>query len=152
MVSDTVIDQKFGAEYCRINIDATLQQEKREKDNWVYRKNCDSIWDTKIGKDVNYEKSQIEHGLKWWPIKKFRKIIKKGVGKSSNWRLKMTSQERSFGEHPTDGVDFCTVLTIEDHKKESTNLFNELRLSLQASGVKVSTIEVSQEVNINTGQ
>lgn len=152
MVSDTIVDQKFGAEYCRINIDATLQQEKMEKNNWVYRKNCDSIWDTKMGKDANYEKSQIEHGLKWWPIKKFRKVIKTGVGKSSNWRLKMTSQERSFGEHPTEGVNFCTVLTIEDHKKESTNLFNELRLSLQASGVKVSTIEVSQEVNINTGQ
>ena len=92
---DPVTNAKFGAEYCRVNVDSFLQQEKLEKNEWKYRKNCDSIWKIEVGKDAYYEKNQIEHGLKWWPIKKYKKIMKQGVGKSKNWRLKVPQQKES---------------------------------------------------------
>lgn len=71
---DPVINQNYGAEYCRVNVDAVLQQFKRDSqtDEWAYRKNCQSVWDVRLGKDVNYEKSQIDFGLKWWPVKNMR--------------------------------------------------------------------------------
>ncbi len=148
LVYDPVIKTKFGAEYCRVNVDASLQQEKLEKNKWVYRKNCDSIWKTKVGNDAHYEKNQIEHGLKWWPIKKYKKEMKQGVGKSSNWRLQVTSTEREPGDFPDSGVDFCAIITIEDIKKNSNKVFDELNQSLKATGVDIKSINVSTNIEV----
>lgn len=148
LVYDPVTSLKFGAEYCRINIDSFLQQEKLEKGEWKYRKNCDSIWKTEVGKDAYYEKNQIEHGLKWWPVKKYKKVMKQGVGKSKNWRLKVESTEREAGDFPSNGIDFCVIMTIEDHKKQSRKVFDEVKQSLSAAGVDVKAIHVTSQVDV----
>tara|TARA_Y100001956_G_C4126246_1_gene190239 strand:- start:435 stop:2918 length:2484 start_codon:yes stop_codon:yes gene_type:complete len=145
---DPVTSLKFGAEYCRINIDSFLQQEKLERGEWKYRKNCDSIWKTEVGKDAYYEKNQIEHGLKWWPVKKYKKIMKQGVGKSKNWRLKITSTEREPGDFPSYGIGFCVIMTIEDYKKQSSKIFDEVKQSLSATGVDVKAIHVTSQVDV----
>lgn len=154
LVYDSVTDINFGGEYCRVNLDAALQQStySKEKDDWVFRKNCDSIWEDKVGKDASYEKTQIEHGLKWWPIKKYHREIKKGVGKSQDWRLKIDSIERNSGDYPKDGISFCAILTIQDPKKESANLFNEVRQELTTIGVEVKSVFVSQDIIIQSEQ
>ena len=148
---DPVTEPKFGGEYCRVNVDAVLQQEKYERrdDKWVFRKKCKSIWEDRVGKDVNYEKTQIEHGLKWWPIKKHQFTSDRGVGESRNWRLKITSVERAAGDFPVDGINFCAVLSIQDHKGLSSDLFNELRQSLISEGVELNAIQVLQDVSIS---
>jgi len=145
---DPVTSLKFGAEYCRVNIDSFLQQERLEKGEWKYRKNCDSIWKTKVGKDAYYEKNQIEHGLKWWPVKKYKKLMKQGVGKSNNWRLKITSTEREPGDFPVNGIGFCAIMTIEDHRKQSNKIFDEVKQTLNATGVDVKAIQVASKVDI----
>lgn len=145
---DPITNLKFGAEYCRVNIDSFLQQEKLENGEWKYRKNCDSIWKTEVGKDTYYEKSQIEHGLKWWPIKKYKKKITRGVGKSKNWRLQVKSVEREPGDFPLEGINFSVVMTIEDHKKQSNKIFDEVKQSLSATGVDVRSIHVKNKVQV----
>lgn len=145
---DPITSPKFGAEYCRINIDSFLQQEKLEQGEWKYRKNCDSIWKTEVGKDAYYEKNQIEHGLKWWPVKKYKKLMKQGVGKSKNWRLKVTSTEREPGDFPLNGVGFCVIMTVEDHKMKSNKIFDEMKQSLSATGVDVRSIHVINQVDV----
>jgi len=145
---DPVTNAKFGAEYCRVNVDSFLQQEKLEKNEWKYRKNCDSIWKIEVGKDAYYEKNQIEHGLKWWPIKKYKKVMKQGVGKSKNWRLKVTSTEREPGDFPTDGINFCVIMTIEDHQKKSKYIFDEVKQSLTATGVDIKSIHVTNQIDV----
>ncbi len=150
LVYDSVTDIRFGGEYCRVNIDAALQQNKylTDEKKWAFRKNCDSIWEVKVGKDASYEKTQIEHGLKWWPVKKYHREIKTGVGKSQDWRLKIDSVERNGGEYPDDGISFCAILTIEDPKKESANLFNEVRQELNSIGVEVKSVFVAPEITV----
>ncbi|EJL6313798.1 S8 family peptidase [Vibrio cholerae] len=150
LVYDPIIKAKFGAEYCRVNVDAALQQEKLENNKWVYRKNCDSIWKTKVGNDSYYEKSQIEHGLKWWPVKKYRKEMPQGVGKSSNWRLQVTSTERESGDFPAGGINFCAIITIEDINKESSKVFDELNQTLRATGVDIRSINVSTNIEVKS--
>jgi hypothetical protein len=145
---DPVTNPKFGAEYCRVNIDSFLQQETLEKGEWKFRKNCDFIWKTEVGKDAYYEKNQIEHGLKWWPVKKYKKLMKRGVGKSGNWRLKVSSTEREFGDFPDDGINFCAIVTIKDHKKVSTRIFDEMTQSLNATGAILKAIQVTSKVEI----
>lgn len=151
---DPVIDQNFGAEYCRVNVDAVLQQQKfdTKKEEWVFRKNCDSIWEDRLGKEANYEKSQIEHGLKWWPVKKYVKNSPRGVGESNQWRLKISSIERSAGDFPADGINFTAILSIEDTQGRTNDLFNEVRNELNAIGIEFKDIRVSQQVNIRSGQ
>lgn len=150
LVYDSVTDIRFGGEYCRVNIDASLQQSKylTDEQRWAFRKNCDSIWEIKVGKDASYEKTQIEHGLKWWPVKKYYREIKNGVGKSQDWRLKIDSVERNGGEFPDYGIPFCAILTIEDPKKESANLFNEVRQELTSIGVEVKSVFVTQDITV----
>ncbi|MEI9534271.1 MULTISPECIES: S8 family peptidase [Morganellaceae] len=153
---DPVINQNYGAEYCRINVDAVLQQFKRDNktDEWAYRKNCHSVWEIRLGKDVNYEKSQIEHGLKWWPIKKyeFETKTKAGVGASEQWRLKISSIERTPGEFPDEEVSFTALLTIEDTQNRTNDLFNEVRQEFSAYGIEFEDITVTQHLNVRTAQ
>ncbi|QZQ51153.1 S8 family peptidase [Erwinia persicina] len=153
---DPVINQNYGAEYCRVNVDAVLQQFKRDSqtNEWAYRKNCQSVWDVRLGKDVNYEKSQIDFGLKWWPVKKyaFETKTKAGVGASDQWRLKISSIERTPGEFPDEEVGFTALLTIEDTQNRTNDLFNEVRQELSAYGIEFEDITVTQHLNIRTGQ
>lgn len=148
LVYDPVLNSNFGAEYCRVNVDSFLQQQKLDGGEWKYRKNCDSIWTTKIGKDAYYERSQIEHGLKWWPIKKYKKIIQRGVGESQNWRLKLSSTEREPGDFPENGIEFCAIITIQDHKKSSNTVFDELRHSLNTMGIEIKPIGIDSQIDI----
>ncbi|UMB77401.1 S8 family peptidase [Dickeya fangzhongdai] len=154
LVYDPVINQDYGAEYCRVNVDAVLQQQKFDsaKQDWVYRKNCASVWEDRLGKEINYEKSQIEHGLKWWPVKKYVRNSPRGVGESDQWRLKISSIERSPGTFPEEGISFTVILTIEDTQGKTNDLFNEVRQELNAIGVSFEDIAITQQVNIRSGQ
>lgn len=148
---DPIVNTKFGSEYCRVNVNATLQQNTylKPNDEWKYRKKGDSVWvsRTPVSKESS-EKHRIEHGLKWWPIKKFVQFSKSGVGKSRNWRLKVDSLEREAGSFPSEGIKFCAMLTIEDDQKTSHRIFNEVNQSLISSGVQVMPIEVDQRLKV----
>ncbi|HHQ6537693.1 TPA: S8 family peptidase [Serratia fonticola] len=151
---DPVINQNYGAEYCRVNVDAILQQNKYDKktEEWAYRKNCTSVWENRLGKEVNYEKSQIEHGLKWWPVKKYIWSSTRGVGTSDQWRLKISSIERSPGEFPDQEITFTVLLTIEDIQNKTNDLFNEVRQELGSIGIQFEDITVTQQINVRAGQ
>ncbi|CAH5632155.1 hypothetical protein AI2943V1_1237, partial [Klebsiella oxytoca] len=151
---EPVINQNYGAEYCRVNVDAVLQQNKYDKKNneWSYRKNCTSVWENRLGKEVNYEKSQIEHGLKWWPVKKYTWSSTRGVGTSDQWRLKISSIERSPGEFPDEEINFTVLLTIEDIQNKTNDLFNEVRQELGSIGIEFEDITVTQQLNVKAGQ
>ncbi|ELY4323111.1 S8 family peptidase [Cronobacter turicensis] len=153
LVYDPVIKRKFGAEYCRVNVDAVLQQDtliNKKNNTWAYRKKSESIWQDRVGKEANYEKHQIEHGLKWWPVKKAIWVSKDGVGASQNWRLKISSLERAVGDYPQQGLSFSVILTIEDFQNKSSDLFNEVRRSLNSLGVKLQSIDISTHITVRS--
>lgn len=143
----TKADSRYGSEYCRYNVDASLKQEKLIGQEWKYRKSVDSIWHTTLGNDATYEKTLIEHGLKWWPIKAYEKTMT-GVGKSANWQLTVTPQVRSNEPFPEDGIPFCVVLSISDNKKLSSTVFDEMRRTIQASGIEIGSVTAQTEVKV----
>src|SRR4029077_1128331 len=75
------LDARFGSEFVRINLDAHLRQE--HQGNWKGRLK-QILGSTGNG---NTEAELIRHGLKWWPLKRYEKEFKTGVGSTSNWRL-----------------------------------------------------------------
>ncbi|WP_434144774.1 S8 family serine peptidase [Photobacterium leiognathi] len=148
LVYEPPIDRSYGEEYIRANVDASLQQEKITKDSSTYTKVVKSIWDTKLGEEANYEKSLVKHGFKWWPIKVYEKTSKQGIGNSTNWRLRVSSQVRDGVIYPDEGIKFSVIVTIEDHKGESNKIYNQMVISLNQIGVKIESINVRDEVRV----
>ncbi|WP_372741030.1 S8 family peptidase [Neptunomonas sp.] len=145
LVYSTQTDARYGSEYCRTNVDASLKQEVLIKGEWKYRKSVNSIWHTQLGNEATYEKTLIEHGLKWWPIKVYERTMT-GVGKSANWQLTVNAQLRSNESFPKDGIPFCIVMSISDNQKLSNTVFDEMRRTIQASGIEIGSINTRTEI------
>ncbi len=91
------------------------------------------------------EAERIEHDLKWSPVKVFEKRMPKGVGKSTNWRFFAEYLTRSGEDMPDVGIPFTAILTISDPDGDAA-VFNEMRRSLQATGVQISDIQTAARV------
>jgi hypothetical protein len=131
---------QFGAEYVRINLDAHLRQEQ------IDTTSGEVSWKGQLKAEGKiYERHLIEHGHKWWPIKRYEQVMKQGRGNSSQWRLVVESLCRTDTEFPSEGIPFTVLLTIEDPKSEAP-VFDELRQTLRASGAKIADIRTAQRI------
>jgi len=131
---------QFGAEYVRVNLDVHLRQEQIDPETGEIGWKGQLKAEGKI-----YERNLIAHGHKWWPIKRYDEIMKKGRGSSSQWRLVVDSLCRTDTEFPSEGIPFTVLLTIEDPKLEAP-VFDELRQALRASGAQIADIRTAQRV------
>jgi len=131
---------RFGAEYVRINVDAYLRQEQIDTTtgevSWAGRLKSEG----KI-----YEKHLLDHGRKWWPIKRFDQVFPRGKGNSSQWRLVVDSLCRTDVEFPDEGVPFAVILTLDDPTGHAP-VFNELRQTLRTSGARIADIRTAVRV------
>jgi hypothetical protein len=146
LISTPPLDARFGSEFVRINIDAALQQEDFDKDgksHWKGR--LDAIYLPGKGAAPAIEAERIEHGLKWSPVKVFARAMPRGVGKSSNWRMFVNYLTRTAEEVPPDGVPFTALLTISDPGGNAP-VFNDMRLLLASSGVRIEDIRTAARV------
>jgi hypothetical protein len=133
------IDRGYGAEFVLYNLDTWLRQAEVDEDTG------DISYRNRLKSDAEHgiERERVTHGAKWWPVKRFAQTFKRGVGKSSAWRLYLEPLCRAEYTLPEDaGVPFCTVLTISD-PTGVLNVFDQMRLSLRASGVQVDDIRVA---------
>jgi hypothetical protein len=142
LVSTPPLDPRFGSEFVRINLEASLQQEQPDG-KWKGR--LDPLYLPSRSEIPVIEAELIEHGLKWSPVKVFAKTMPRGVGASSNWRLAINYLTRSGEEMPDEGVPFTTILTISD-PEGAQPVFNELRQSLVALGVQIADIRTAARV------
>lgn len=146
LVSTPPLDQRFGDEFVRVNIDASLQQEdfdKKERAGW--RGRLDPIYLPGKGEMPAIEAELIEHGLKWSPVKVYAKAMPRGVGKSPNWRLSVGYLTRAGENMSDEGVPFTALLTIADLEGRRP-VFNDLRQSLLASNVQIANIQTAARV------
>ncbi len=134
------IDSRFGAEYVRIHMDCFLRQEE------VDTATGEVSWKGRLKAEGKlYERHLIEHGHKWWPVKKYDRTFPRGVGVSSQWRLVVESLNRTNTEMSKEGVPFAVVLTLEDIDGAAP-VFSELRQTLANSGVKLADIRTAQRI------
>lgn len=136
------LDYRFGAELVRVNVNARLQQS-----------DADGRFDGRLqqtylpiaGDEPLYESERIEHGFKWSPVKTYARKLSRGVGRSSSWRLVVDTLTRDNERFPNGGVPFSVILTIADPRGREP-VFNAMRQSLQAQGVKIADIRVAARV------
>jgi hypothetical protein len=146
LISTPPLDPRFGSEFVRVNVDATLQQEDLDKEGKLHwKKRIDPVYLPGKAEAPVVEAEQIEHGLKWSPVKAFARTMRQGVGKSSNWRLFIDYVTRANQEMPANGVPFTALLTISDPKGELP-VFNEMRQALNALGVQIEDIRTAARI------
>lgn len=128
------LDPAFGAEFVRVNLEASLKQRQAEPASDGSVRFTNQIAARYLPKSTNLaapEKALIDHGLKWWPAKQYESTFVEN-GSSSQWRLEVTSLVRAEAQFPAEGVPFAVLLTLED-PDGSQPVFQEMRQWLQAS-------------------
>lgn len=143
------LDPAFGAEFVRVNLEASLKQlqiEPNKDGSPRYLNQIDPLYYPKSAHLAVPEKALIEHGLKWWPSKQYLSTFD-DVGASSQWRLEVTSLVRAETRFPAEGVPFAVLLTIEDPEGKAP-VFRELRQHLQTS--QANALDVRAAVRLRT--
>lgn len=149
LVSRPPLDPAFGAEFVRVNLEASLSQ-RQPKDRKDGRPSFNNKIDPKhMPKSAGIaipERALIQHGLKWWPTKQYEKTLKMS-GERSEWRLEVKSLTRAEATFPPDGVPFAVVLTISDPDKTAP-IFQEVQQFMQANAVQ--TVELQNLARVRT--
>lgn len=145
LVSSPPLDQRFGAEFTRINIEAALRQEAIAPNGKVSWKGQLKPLYLPSGRDHPYEAERIEHGMKWSPVKTSAVTMPEGRGNSTNWQLTVNYLSRTTNEEmPDEGVPFTAILTISDPKREQP-VFQIMRQQLQQI-VQIADIRTAARV------
>jgi hypothetical protein len=142
LVTSPPLDYRYNAELVRVNVNARLQQ-AAPGGKWQGQ-----LHETYLpidGDEAVYESELIEQGFKWSPVKTYGRLIPRGIGKSSSWRLVVDYLTRANEPFPTAGVPFTVLLTISD-PEGTAPVFNTMRQTLQSLGVQISDIRTAARV------
>jgi hypothetical protein len=136
----TPTHRQFGAEYVRVNMGAYLRQEQIDTETG------EVSWKGRLTSEGKiYERHLIEHGHKWWPIKRYEQAMPRGQGNSSQWRLVVDSLCRTDVEFPVGGIPFAAILSLDDPTGQAS-VFDELRQTLLSSGARIADIRTALRV------
>jgi hypothetical protein len=147
LVYSPPLDPAFGAEFVRVNLDASLRQRQSAPARDGRARFTNQIVARYLPKSTHLaipEKALIEHGLKWWPAKQYESTFVEN-GSSSQWRLEVTSLVRAEAQFPAEGVPFAILLTLED--PEGTRpVFQQVRQELQASKANAQDVRTAMRL------
>lgn len=142
------LDPAFGAEFARVNLEASLLQRQpkiRKTDGKPSYTNqiAPRYLPNTTGLGVP-EKALITHGLKWWPSKRYEATFR-SKGAYSNWRLEVSSMVRAEASFPPEGIPFAVILTIED-PDGAKPVFAEMRQTLDVGQARALSIRTAARV------
>ena len=135
-----ILDERYGREYCRINIDASFgiySFNSNGKAKYSGQVPLESTWDEK------FEQSRVEHGFKWSPIKSYyRKISKKGIKAGEGWKIRIDMNPRNGLIVPAQ--EFVLILTIRDPLGH--DIYSEVINGLKERGYITNNLETRQQL------
>lgn len=144
---DAPLDPAFGAEFARVNLDAALKQQQpvpRKDGSPSFSDQTTMLGLPKTSGLPVRERALIDHGLKWWPTKKYTASLNDN-GTSANWRLEITSLTRAEATYPAEGVPFALILSLEDPSGQRP-IFQTFRQYLQTRPILVDDIRTAQRI------
>ena len=137
---DPILDACYGREYCRTNIDASFGMCYTSKAGMQEFRGCvplETTWDEK------YEKSRVENGFKWSPIKSYyRKISSKVIKAGENWKIRINLTPRN-GLVVT-AQEFVLIITIRD--AQGHDIYSEVVNGLRERGYITNNLETRQQI------
>lgn len=149
LVYEPPVDNAFGAEFVRVNLDAKLQQRqpKDRKDGLPsYLDQFEQAFLPKTANQPVQEKELINQGLKWWPTKRYQtRIPSTGVGQMSRWRIEVSAVKRAEARFPKEGIPFSLVVTIRDAEGVQP-VFQQLLRAFQLGRVQLEELRTHQRI------
>lgn len=140
LVYNPIVDERFGYEYCRINIDASFGTYKYDSNGKPKFHGCvplEATWDEK------YEQERVEHGFKWSPIKSYyRKISNKGIKEEDGWKIRIDMSPRNGMVVPPQ--EFILIVTIKD--PNGNDIYTEMVNGLRDKGYATNNLEIKQQI------
>ena len=139
LVYSPVLDQRYGHEYCRTNIDVSFGTYKYQEDGKIKFIGCvplERSW------DENFEKSRVENGFKWSPIKSYYRKISNGIQLADGWKIRIDMNPRNGLLVPPQ--DFVLVLTIRD--PNGNDIYSEIVNDLRMKGYVTNNLETRQQL------
>ena len=142
LVYDPPLDPAAGAEYCQVNVDASL-----------------GTYDPRAGgkpghvgkippepKDYGklYERYLVEHGFKWSPVKVYRARLTHTSGQ--RWRIRMRMHYRA-GVQVASPQKVALVLTMFDPRRKKP-VYNDVVRAMNQSGWFHQDLQVSERVRV----
>lgn len=139
LVTNPVLDKRFGQEYCRTNIDVSFGTYNIAEDGKIKFKGqvpLECSWDEK------FEKSRIENGFKWSPIKSYYRTMKRGISKADGWKIRIDLTGRSgLALKPQEFVLLITIKGAED-----SDIYSELVNGLREKGFVTTDLETRYQL------
>lgn len=135
-----IVDERFGREYCRINIDASFGTYKYDLNGKPKFHGCvplEATWDEK------YEQERVENGFKWSPIKSYyRKISNQGIKEEDGWKIRIDMSPRNGMIVPPQ--EFVLIVTIRD--PQGNDIYTEMVNGLREKGYVTNNLEIKQQI------
>jgi len=142
---DPPLDPSAGAEYCRINVDASLGTRNiDEHGKWHHTMQIPAQ-----PKDLSklYERHLIEHGFKWSPLKVYMRRMPRGVrGRTWGLRLSMVARDRFAPRKPQK---VALIVTWRDPAKKG-RVYDETLARIRQSDWIAQELRVEERVRLRT--
>ncbi|NFF80408.1 S8 family peptidase [Clostridium botulinum] len=136
------LDEEYGQEYCRANINVGLGPYRYKEDGSIKYKSVVPLEKKWEGK---YEYEQVENGFKWSPIKSYYKIIKKGLDLADGWKLRVDLTPRYRTKILSQ--EFVLILTIKDPNNNS-DIYSDVINGLSQNGYVTSNLELKNQIRL----
>lgn len=135
------LDRSYASEYCRTNVDAGFGSY-----DFVGEENNKRKFNSRVPsapKNMNdlYEKSRIENGFKWSPIKAYHKVFPVGV-LVDTWRLKLQVQRRAEEPMPDTRQMASLIISLRSLNPEQP-IYNEAVQAMNKSGWIAEDIDLN---------
>lgn len=145
LVSSPRIEYSFGDEMIRDDVQISLVQvnelgERTGRLQLLY--GPDGSIEIENGATEEERKFELK---KWQPTKVFEKTLKGVSVSKGTWKLEVRYLSRDNYAINYDGVSFTIALTISDPSKIAP-VYNEMRLSLQNEGARITEIQSAARV------
>ena len=151
LVYDPPLDPRAGAEYCRINVDASLG-------TWHVDDNGKPHHRIQVPQQPHtkefqklYERHQIEHGFKWSPVKVYRRRIPRGIHGTA-WDLQLKVLARA-GFQPQEPQKVSLIVTWRDpNRREATRdkVYNQTLDVMRRNGWITQDLQVKDRIRLRT--
>jgi hypothetical protein len=144
------VDAAFDAECQRAQLYAGLyqleQKEKADGEIVIDPKQRLNHCDSQLPEHFEYtERYLLESGLKWTPIKRYERMMPKGCGRTSEWRLTLKALTRAGVIYPREGIPFALLMTISDPRGVAP-IYEEVRNEVLRRGLRLADITVAQRL------
>lgn len=128
------LDERYGREYCRTNIDVSFGTYSHLPDGRTVYKGqvpLETKWDEK------FESARVANGFKWSPIKSYYRKLKRGIQISDGWKIRIDMTARNGMFVPSQ--EFVLIITIKD--SYGNDVYSEIATGLRERGYVTNNLE-----------